>query len=360
MSGVKKKTANSSSVTNKSSDLLQDFVDHLLTEPDSSVSFDNLEMPKVEETPLSSSTSISFSSAAGLVKPLLSERLKTAQNLLKDMPSPDEKELSLNDREQSTEIEKNEKQFEQNIALKPLQGIENNKEQLKEIELPDLLTTPVLETVNEDVEIVLEEETDLTIVNLRESVPELKTTQLPDQKTKNSIEETTRSRTTTTARYKTFSGPPAWAQQEFQALTFNIGELKLAVPLIKLGGIHRIDPEPTPMAGRPPWYLGLVAGEYGNVSLIDTALWIMPEKYDIAKAKGLNYEYIVLLDDTQWGLACSSVDDALTLTENQVKWTPKGSKRPWLAGMMVDEMCALLDVDSLIEMLDDLSEEAVQ
>lgn len=367
MSGVKKKSAKSSQMHNKSNELLQDFVDHLLTEPDSLVSFENLDMPKVEETPVSRSGSISFSSAAGLIKPLLSERLKTAQNLLKDIPLLHDKETTVNDKEVILNNEDVDNQLEENPLRQPELDTIKRSEPVKEINFPQLLTRPVLpifETINDDIEIVFEEETDLKIVNSEEIEAVAKLQGISNyqigKKFKNNIKEETTSTITTKIKQKTFTGPPAWGKEEFQALTFNIGELKLAVPLIKLGGIHRLAPEPTPLAGRPPWYLGLVAGEYGNISLIDTALWIMPEKYEIAKAKGLDYEYIVLLDETQWGLACSSVDDALTVTEDKVKWTPKGSKRPWLAGMMVDEMCALLDVDSLIEMLDDLSEEAVQ
>jgi len=45
--------------------------------------------------------------------------------------------------------------------------------------------------------------------------------------------------------------------------------------------------------------------------------------------------------------------DTVTLQHDDVKWLDNPSKRKWLAGLVKDKMCALLDVDALIELLDD-------
>ena len=144
-----------------------------------------------------------------------------------------------------------------------------------------------------------------------------------------------------------------WAQEPFQTLLFKSSGLTLAVPLVKLGGIHRMDQEVTSLFGKPDWFMGLMPSHNGNINVIDTSRWVMPEKYAEAKTQGLNYEFIILLDESQWGLACSHVQNAITISPDQVKWRQPDSKRPWLAGMLVDEMCALLDVDTLIQMLND-------
>jgi len=136
------------------------------------------------------------------------------------------------------------------------------------------------------------------------------------------------------------------------------GHLKLAVPLVKLGGIHRLTPSPRRLAGQPPWFLGLVADQLGNICVIDTVLWIIPDKYKQAEAQGLDYEFIMLLDKTRWGLACTVVDTALTISTEEVNWSGRTRKRTWLAGMLIDNMCAVLDVDALIIMLDKLSAQA--
>jgi purine-binding chemotaxis protein CheW len=138
---------------------------------------------------------------------------------------------------------------------------------------------------------------------------------------------------------------------QFQTLIFDVGKLPLAVPLIKLGGIHAYSEEDiTPMFGTPDWFKGLLPSEHGNIMLVDTAKFIMPEKYDEIE-QDLDYKYAILLDDTRWALSCSSVREAKTLSIDDIRWAQQGSKKEWFAGMVVQFMCALLEVDSLINLL---------
>lgn len=139
--------------------------------------------------------------------------------------------------------------------------------------------------------------------------------------------------------------------ESFQTLIFEVGKLPLAVPLVKLGGIHVYSEEDvTPIFGTPDWFKGLIPSEEGNIMLVDTAKLIMPEKYDGIENE-LNYKYAILLDDTRWALACSQVKEAKTLQLDDIRWAQKGSRREWFAGMVVQFMCALLEVDSLINLL---------
>jgi len=144
-----------------------------------------------------------------------------------------------------------------------------------------------------------------------------------------------------------------WSDEPFQTLLFEVSGLALALPLVKLGGIHRIDEDITPLFGKPDWFLGLTPGLEGNINVIDTTRWVMPNKYQQAKEAGLNYKFIILLGDTNWGLACSHVQNAITLEPDNIRWRTTAGKRPWLAGMLIDEMCALLDVDTLIYLLEE-------
>ncbi len=137
----------------------------------------------------------------------------------------------------------------------------------------------------------------------------------------------------------------------FQTLVFDIGKLSLAVPLVKLGGIHAYsEHDLTPLFGSPDWFMGILPSDHGNILLVDTAKFIMPDQY--LKIEGsLDYKYAILLDDTRWALACTHVREAKSLSLDDIRWTQKNSKKEWLAGMVVEYMCALLEVDSLINML---------
>ena len=144
-----------------------------------------------------------------------------------------------------------------------------------------------------------------------------------------------------------------WSNDPFQTLLFDVAGVRLALPLIKLGGIHRITEEITPLFGKPKWFKGLIPGLNGNINVIDSAKWIMPDKYELLNETDLDYKFIILLDNSNWGLACNSVHNAIKLDPDNVRWRKSAGKRPWLAGMLIEEMCALLDVDTLIYLLNE-------
>jgi len=146
---------------------------------------------------------------------------------------------------------------------------------------------------------------------------------------------------------------PQWAASGFECLLFYVGGLKLAVPLILLGGIHRIDQELTPLFGQPDWFLGLyprktMEGQQ-NIRVVHTSKWVMPEK-QTQEVDPLNH-YVISLGDSEWGLLSHKLSDSIRLMPDQVKWRSDAGKRPWLAGTVIDHMCAILDVSSMVDLL---------
>ncbi len=138
---------------------------------------------------------------------------------------------------------------------------------------------------------------------------------------------------------------------EFQALFFDVAGLTLAVPLTHLGGIHNLE-KPSPLIGKPKWFMGVMLHRDEKISTVDTARWVMPEKYNETLAESLKYQYLIMLGESHWGLACERLINTVTLRPEDVKWREERGKRPWLAGMVKEKMCALLDISQLIDMLD--------
>jgi hypothetical protein len=140
----------------------------------------------------------------------------------------------------------------------------------------------------------------------------------------------------------------------FQTLIFKVAKLPLAVPLLKLGGIVAMNEklDITPLVGTPDWFLGMMPHSKGNLMVVDTQKYLMPEQ---VKDKVVNttqeYQYLILLDNSNWALACHDVGDAKNLTQDDIRWSEKTSKRPWFGGMVVEYMSALIEVDELINML---------
>ena len=137
----------------------------------------------------------------------------------------------------------------------------------------------------------------------------------------------------------------------FQALFFSVAGLTLAVPLTELGGIHNLE-KPGPLFGKPDWFMGVMLYREEKLNVVDTAKWVMPDKCNDILEDSLKYQYLIMLGDSGWGLACEELVNTVTLDSEDVKWRDMDGKRPWLAGMVKEKMCAMLDVKQLITMLD--------
>lgn len=139
---------------------------------------------------------------------------------------------------------------------------------------------------------------------------------------------------------------------QFQALYFEVAGLTLAVPLKALGGIHQLT-EVTHLFGKPKWFKGVMLNRDEKLNVVDTARWVMPEKYDEKLEASLDYKYLITLGDSQWGLLAEKLINNITLNKEDVKWRTDKSKRPWLAGVIKEKMCALIDVDNLNTLLEE-------
>ncbi|QYJ85026.1 chemotaxis protein CheW [Shewanella mesophila] len=137
---------------------------------------------------------------------------------------------------------------------------------------------------------------------------------------------------------------------EFQVLFFKVAGLTLAVPLVSLGGIVQLE-RVNHIMGRPAWYHGVQTHRDSQLNIVDTCAWVMPEKYDDKLAQSVDYQYIVLLEDSNWGLACESLVNSVKILKSEVNWRTKAGKRPWLAGVVKQQMCGILHVQALIELL---------
>jgi purine-binding chemotaxis protein CheW len=133
---------------------------------------------------------------------------------------------------------------------------------------------------------------------------------------------------------------------------FDVAGLIIAVPLIELGGIHKVNKTNT-ILGKPDWFKGVMLYRDEKINVVDTALWVMPEKCNEKLMASLSYEYIIMLNDSSWGLMAENLVDTVVLKQEEVKWLDETNKRPWLAGLVKEKMCALLDVNALITLLDE-------
>ncbi|MBV2207775.1 chemotaxis protein CheW [Pseudomonas sp. JL972] len=144
--------------------------------------------------------------------------------------------------------------------------------------------------------------------------------------------------------------PPQWGEQPFECLLFDVAGLTLAVPLVCLGSIYPLTgQELTPLFGQPDWFLGILPSHAGNLKVLDTARWVMPDRYRDDFREGL--QYVISVQGYEWGLAVHQVSRSIRLDPREVKWRTQRNQRPWLAGTVIEHMCALVDVTALAELI---------
>jgi purine-binding chemotaxis protein CheW len=143
---------------------------------------------------------------------------------------------------------------------------------------------------------------------------------------------------------------PTWenieTENDFQVLFFEVAGVTFGVPLTELGGIHRMT-EVSPLFGKPDWFAGIMLQRDEKLTVVDTIKWVMPGQNIDADSK-----YLVMLGETSWGLSCERLLGTERLSKDDVKWRGSPGKRPWLAGMVKQRMCALIHVHEFIALLD--------
>ncbi len=145
------------------------------------------------------------------------------------------------------------------------------------------------------------------------------------------------------------NGRPLWAQSRFDALLFQVSGLTLAVPLMALGQIQPLTDNLATIFGQSEWFMGLLPSPTGQIKTVNTALFVMPEKYNDDFLKSA--KYVMTIDGMPWGLAVDSVKQPITLDPGDVNWRSQRTKRPWLAGTVKSAMCALIDIPQMGRLL---------
>lgn len=144
----------------------------------------------------------------------------------------------------------------------------------------------------------------------------------------------------------------SWADSTFECLLFDVAGLTLAVPLIMLGSIYSFEADQlTPLFGQPDWFIGILSTPAGNLKVLESARWVMPERYNTDMRKDL--KFVISINGYDWGLAVHQVRHSIRLEPSAVKWRTDRSKRAWLAGTVIEHMCALLDVEMLAKLITD-------
>ncbi len=141
---------------------------------------------------------------------------------------------------------------------------------------------------------------------------------------------------------------PPWAQYEFQALFFKIGQLILATPLVELSRAVKFDKTITKIPGQPSWFIGLLEDQERKIGILDSGQLILGKGY--ANKRDLieqPFKSMLITQDGNWGLACDELLSIGKVRPEQVRWRTNRKQRPWLIGTVIEELTAVIDVKQL-------------
>jgi purine-binding chemotaxis protein CheW len=133
----------------------------------------------------------------------------------------------------------------------------------------------------------------------------------------------------------------------FAVLLCDIANMTVAIPLVELGGIHKISKLST-IAGQPSWSKGMLIKGDDKFTCIDASAWIQSD----GKTRGatcIEYKYALQLGKTPYALCCNSISSTVDISKDEVTWRDNADTRRWLSGLLKQEMCALIDGAQMLQ-----------
>ena len=192
-----------------------------------------------------------------------------------------------------------------------------------------VVTEPVVETLSEPVDVV--QTTEVVEPDLAVAESEVVASEIPD-----------------------------WGEEPFKTLFFNVGDTTLAAPLEKLSGILTECDDIKVIPGNTARYLGVIIHRGNTIRIVDfehLVAELSGEPMSQVPAEVEPPKRIVLIEGERIGIACRDVAEVEEVAPSEVRWRVGTSKRPWYRGIVVGKMCALLDIDALLSILDDDGEQ---
>jgi len=150
---------------------------------------------------------------------------------------------------------------------------------------------------------------------------------------------------------------PAWASETVPCLIVKTANLKLAIPE---QFIERVEPITETFDADSPAgsgegkssgsTLGTIAFKEAvqgasHCHLVDTAKLVMPERYSPEMREG--YRHAIIMKELDWALAVDAIGARVDYASSKVRWRSLHTRREWLAGTVIADMCAIVDIDAI-------------
>lgn len=140
---------------------------------------------------------------------------------------------------------------------------------------------------------------------------------------------------------------PDWARSSFEVLLVRLHHVKIAVPLLQIGMVCKIETHLVNLANTPSWFMGLYPQKGINTKVLDTDLLL--NTVNLSSGKTVDYRYFLTLAGSQYALACCQIEKVIRLTPDGVRWRTMNDNSLWNRGILPTQMCVLIDTCALLE-----------
>ena len=138
-----------------------------------------------------------------------------------------------------------------------------------------------------------------------------------------------------------------WEADNFDVLLVKLNEASIAIPLLLIGSVYKCESPLVHIANQASWFLGLYRHSEQTINVLDTQQLVSGKFLDAGEEN--QPAYVLTIAGSQYGLACSGVEKVVKLKKQEVRWREGKVNKQWYRGILIEQMCILLDVQKLME-----------
>lgn len=136
-------------------------------------------------------------------------------------------------------------------------------------------------------------------------------------------------------------------REQIEIMKITLGKHKLALTVEDLVSVIELDQQMlVRLPEQKPYTLGMIRHHGKNLAVYDLN-WVFNSSGRLqppAESESYIPSHAVILQGERMALACTGVNDIITVNNEQVNWSKLKANQRWLTGIIIDDMSVLLEV----------------
>ena len=144
---------------------------------------------------------------------------------------------------------------------------------------------------------------------------------------------------------------PAWGQVPFECLLVKAAGMNFMLPAMSVAYIERVNKKIIRLPLDVDAFLGVITLREKSIAVIDL-LGLISENTNNSNVESMqvdsnHIEYIIVMDNGCFALACDDVGQIVKLSPDDVRWNRASFNNPMYTGIVMEHLCPILNIDNL-------------